>query len=257
MSEAFSSENAEEKGNDEYESLEEYIFQTDRDTEREIGKPIRLQKWQERQLRIIKSKIGTNAVEVVARSYLMGLSRLREGNKENVDELNELLTKFLIVVGQDPRNTREIDAIDERVMGHEASIDEPSDSTLTDPYRFKLRESAVSEVENSYVQDAFFGAWIHRYVASLGFLDSEFITPDAENRLTSMSASIEKSVGDTRGEVEEMITQFLGSCVVYWAQEGVNKETYDHWVDMCEMLSDDKEEACMEILDKVEVYVDD
>lgn len=257
MSDAFSSQEAEEKGEQDYETLEEYIFQTQRDKDKEIGKAMRFRSWQEMQLRIIKNKIGTNAVEVVARSYLMGLSRLREEHQENVEDAGDMLTKFLMVVGKDPRNTSTINHIGDTISDYE--IDEPykDEASLGDPRNYKVRQSAVSEVENNYVQDSFFGPWIHRYVAALGFLDSEFVTDVTEDKLSSFSSAVAESVEDAREEIESLIMDYISMSQAHWIDEGLDRETYEALEDVVGHMKTDYAHTCEKLLENSQQFIEE
>lgn len=252
MAEVFSSENAEESGEPEYESLEEYIFETDRDPEAEISKAMRFRSWQEMQLRIIKNKIGTNAVEVVARSYLMGLSRLREDHHDEVESASEMLVNFLMVVGSDSRNNETVTHISNELGNY--NIEEPhsDEHDLGDPRNYKVRESAVSEVENTYVQDAFFGPWIHRYVTALGFLDSEFVTEVTDDKLSSFSGAVAESMDEARDEIESMIMDYISMSQAHWVHDGIDEETYHSLRDIVKLMETDRAETCEVLLDRSE-----
>lgn len=256
MSNAFSSSDAEEGGNGQYETLEEYIFQTDRDKENEVNKAMRFRDWQQMQLRIIKNKLGTNSVEVVARSYLMGLSKLREDYNEEVDEASEMLTDFLMVVGTDPRNSETVNHIAGELSDYQ--IREPTDEygNLSEPKNFKIRESAVSEVENTYVQDAFFGPWIHRYVASLGFLESELVTEVTESKLSSFGSAVSESMEVARDEIESLIMDYISMSQAHWIMEGLDEETHSKLEDVVSKMDTDRKEACERLLDQSEIHIE-
>lgn len=257
MSDALSSDNAEEKDAQAYETLEEYIFETDRDRDKEINKPMRFRNWQEMQLRIIKNKLGTNAVEVVARSYLMGLARLRDDHHEEVENVSEMLTEFLIVVGQDPRNSETVEHISERLQRYD--IDEPqgNEDALGDPRNYKVRESAVSEVENNYVQDAFFGPWIHRYVAALGFLDSELVTEVTESKLSSFSSAVSESMETARDEIESMIMDYISMSQAHWISSGIDQEMYEGLKEVVSLMETDRKETCKKLLERSEDFMEE
>lgn len=257
MGGAFSSEEAEEAGEQSFDSLEEYIFQTDRDKESEINKSMRFRSWQEMQLRIIKNKLGTNSVEVVARSYLMGLAKIREDHHEEVDDVSEMLTKFLMVVGSDPRNSETVTHISNSLANYD--VDEPTsdDHDLMDPRNYKIRESAVSEVENTYVQDAFFGPWIHRYVAALGFLESELVTDVTEEKLSSFSSAVTESMGDARDEIESMIMDYVSMSQAHWIHEGINEADYDQLKEVVKLMQTERKETCEKLLSRSQDLIGD
>lgn len=252
----FSSDEAEEQGEQDFETLEEYIFETERDHESEVKKAMRFRDWQEMQLKIIKNKLGTNAVEVVARSYLMGLSRLREDHHEEVDEVSDMLTEFLIVVGSDPRNNETVDHIGEKLTSFEIGEPMTGENKLKDPRSYRIRESAVSEVENNYVQDTFFGPWIHRYVATLGFLDSELVTDVTEDKLSSFSSAVANSMGDARDEIESMIMDYISMSQGHWIHEGVDQGDFDRLADIVEMMETERKETCQRLLERSEDLTD-
>jgi len=255
MSEAFSSENAEEEGKKEFDSLDEYIFETDRETEKETSKSIRFRDWQEMQLNIIRNKIGTNTVEVVARSYLMGLARLRKQHHEDVEGLSEMLVEFLMVVGSDSDNNETVDHVHSGLSDY--TVEEPQNlqGELSEPKRYSIRESALSEVENNYVENSFFGGWIHRYVAALGFLDSEFLTDTTENYLSSFSSAVSESMDGARDEIESMIQDFISMSQGYWVHNGIDKETYDKLNEIVDMMETDRKETCKQLMERSEDLV--
>lgn len=257
MSDTLSSDEATEQGEQEYKSLEEYIFETQRDMDNEMGKSLRLRSWQELQLRYIKNRINTNAVEVMVRSYSMGLRELRSEYGEEPDELSDILSKMVEVIHKDPRNRGAIDDISDDIMNYSSDISEPSGGQLSEPKRYRFRESEVSEVENTYIDDAFFGGWIHRYVATLGFLNSEFLQNDPEQRLSSFMASLSESFEQTRDEIESMAVDFLGVSITYWTTNGLSKELHEEWKELAEMLSDERQQKCEEILDMAEKYIEE
>lgn len=247
---AFSSDDAEEQEAGDYETLEEYIFETQRDKDKEIKKSIRFRKWQEMQLRVIKNKLGTNAVEVVARSYLMGLSRLRDSHHGEVDDMTEMLTDFLIVVGSDPRNNETVDHISDTLGDYSLRDPEYGEDNLVDPRAYKVRESALSEVENTYGQDAFFGPWIHRYVAALGFLDSELVTEVTEKKLSSFSSAVAESMEDARDEIESMIMDYVSMSQAHWIHDGIDHEMYRKLRDVVEHMETGRKGTCTKLLDR-------
>ncbi len=257
MSDALSSENAEESGKESYETLEDYIFDTERDREKEVNKAIRFRNWQEMQLRIIKNKLGTNAVEVIARSYLMGLSRLREDHHEEVEDVSKMLTEFLIVVGKDPRNSETVEHISSKLQRYDVPEPKQSSDNLGDPRNYKIRESAVSEVENNYVQDAFFGPWIHRYVAALGFLDSEMVTEVTEKKLSSFSSAVNKSMDDARDEIESMIMDYISMSQAHWIHDGMDMDMYESLREVVEMMGTERKETCEKLLDRTEDLINE
>lgn len=249
MTDPFSSEQAEEQEAEDYETLEEYIFNTERDHDKEISKSIRFREWQQLQLRIIKQKIGTNAVEVVARSYLMGLARIRDAHEDDIGEMSEILVDFLVVVGNDPRDDSATNMVPERVTGMEFREPEALLDDITEPNRYQIRQSAVSEVEDTYADDAFFGPWIHRYVAALGFLESQFVTEATENKLSSFSSAVAESVDEARNEIESMIMDYISMSQAHWIKNGFDQEMYDKLQGVVEKMETERKETCEQLLE--------
>lgn len=257
MVDALSSDGATEESEQSYSTLEEYIFQTERDRDKEVKKAIRFRDWQEMQLRIIKNKLGTNAVEVVARSYLMGLARLRDEHHEEVESVSEMLTEFLIVVGKDARNSETVDHIGNKLGRYDVPEPIKEGDELREPRNYSIRESAVSEVENNYVQDAFFGPWIHRYVAALGFLDSELVTDVTEKKLSSFSSAVDKSMDDARDEIESMIMDYISMSQAHWIHDGMDMEMYESLKKVVKMMETDRKETCGKLLKRAEDLIED
>lgn len=257
MPDALSSEEAEEQGEDGYDSLEEYIFETQRDHEKETRKSLRFRDWQDMQLSIIKNKLGTNAVEVVARSYLMGLSRLREDHHDDIEHVSDMLTEFLITIGKDPRNEETFHKVGGAMDRIE--IEEPDDlkGELQEPRSYSIRESAISEVENNYIHDAFFGAWVHRYVAALGFLDSEMVTEVTESKMSSFGLSVSNSMDEARDEIESLVMDYISMSQGHWVQNGMSADVYESLNDVVEMMQTERKETCELLLERSEDMIKD
>jgi len=255
MSDAFSSEEAQEQDKDGYETLEEYIFQTERDHEKEIRKSIRLRNWQDMQLKIIKNKLGTNAVEVVARSYLMGLSRLREDHHDDIEKVSELLTEFLITIGKDARNEETLHKIGGKMDRIKLKETTELKDALQDPKSYSIRESAVSEVENNYVDDAFFGPWVHRYVATLGFLDSEMVTERTECKMSSFSSSVSNTMDEAGDEIESLVMDYISMSQGHWVENGMTRGMFESLGDVVAMMETDRKETCEMLLERSEDMV--
>jgi len=257
MSDAFSSKDADEKGKDGYDTLEEYIFETERDHEKEVQKSIRFRDWQNMQLSIIKNKLGTNAVEVVARSYLMGLSRLRGDHHDEIEMVSDMLTEFLITIGKDPRNEETFHKVGGAM--DRITVDEPEDlkGELQDPRSYSVRESALSEVENNYVHDAFFGAWVHRYVAALGFLDSEMVTEVTESKMSSFSTSVSNSMDEARDEIESLVMDYISMSQGHWVENGIREDVFESLEDVVSMMETDRKETCEMLLERSQDMIRD
>lgn len=257
MESPLSSEQAEEQSNGDYETLEEYIIETERDRDNEIGKAMRFRDWQEMQLRIIKDRIGTNAVEVVARSYLMGLKRIRSDHHEEIEGMSEMLTEFLIAIGNSEGNDRTYLRTAKDIEEFEVEDPNVTGQSVNEPRRYKIQESAVSEVERFYIQDAFFGPWVHRYVAALGFLDSQFVTQKTEDYLSSTASAVSNSMDEAREEMESMIMDYISMSQSAWIEDGLRERTHDHLREAVTRMETSRRETCMALLERSEDFIRD
>lgn len=250
-----SSDDGKENSPSDYDSLEEYIFNTTREDEDEEKKQIRFREWQEMQLKAIMQTLGTNRVEVVARSYLMGLERVREKHYEDVDSLADLLVDFLQVIGNDARNRDVINEIHGKVGEYEIPEPTVENANLTDPKHCRIRRSALSEVQNDYIDKGFFGAWIHRYIASLGFLDSELLNDFVEDNLSSVGAYVTDSVDESRFEVERLVQDYISLSIPFWIENGLPEETYDRLNNIVSMMETDRQQPCDKMMNRVDDLV--
>lgn len=256
MSDPLSSNGAEEKAVQDYGSLEEMVFETDRDHDNEVEKGIRLYTWQDAQYKYIKNRMGTKKSEVVLRSFSMGLRRIRERHKEDSDELSNLYNLLYEAVSMEVGNRRAKDEIYNELNDFEQPIEVDAGSSLTNSTKYPLRDSEMAELQNHYINDAFFGGWAWRVVSALGLKDSELLSNDTEDRLNSLTASIEESVDEAMKELERMAVDYLGTTFTYWSTEGLTQKQYDKWCEICEVLTGDEKEKCKSTLDAAEQFVE-
>jgi len=210
-----------------YDTLEESIFKTERNHDKEITKGVRLEKWQYGLINTICREIGTNTVEVVLRAYVEGVKEIRDEFGEDAKDLSTIfmnINRFL----EDLKGRREyIEEVEGQI--HIEGIKDPrwGERDLREGSTFYLPKSVVSEVNKFYVEWCGFGGWIHRTIIGFGLRKSEFAGQRTKEKFNEEIESIRVSIGEDRKNLERGLAFFCDLNTSYWINNGVDDETVE------------------------------
>lgn len=219
-----------------YDTLEEYIAYTSRDTDNETRKTVLLTDWQEAQMKLIKNSIGCTTVDVCNRAYKMGLRTLRERLGDEIGSLTDLELEFLSLISNMERADDRVQDTQRRVLNIEVGpIDEYGE--LQDRRTFKIENSILAEVEDTFIENAFFGSWIHRVLIGLGFSESENITTQVEDNTTRIISQLDDEFGRSRQTLEQEINDFVGHNYGFWTREGIRNQVHTKLMEISQNMT--------------------
>lgn len=238
-----------------YETLEEYIMSTERDHDMEESKPMRVFQWQKTLMRIIEVEIDTNDTEIGLRAYPMGLSMLRENHGSDIEQIASLLNEFVKVYTNDIKNTEVVDETDESINQQEIEQPYEENASLTDPIRFKIQASYLSEAERNYADHAFMKGWIHRHIMAIGLGKSRHTQKTHENKISSYEAAFSKAIDELRQSIEDEIMSYVQRSEMVWRDVGLAEEVYEGLCDMLDLMNTDNRDDLEYKLGQIEDFV--
>ncbi len=241
---------------DGYRHLEEYIFQTARNHDREVRQGIRLWKWQDMQVMVVKDHIGTNKVEVLLRAFSMGLNNLRPKTAENLDGLNDIVTTSFYTFGNMHNSMRGVGDFESAVLGLNYDLNVTSEWELSDSSGAAFRDSELSEVQDSYVTDLFMGSWIKRALIAIGMGESKASTNRTDRNVKKLVDDISRITTEAREDFERELTGIIAYNHQFWKDEGIRKKNYGKLVEIKNMMETDCKNTVEYLLDDLEDSVE-
>jgi len=216
-----------QSNHDGFDSLEERIFNTERDHEREVSSGVRLEYWMDSLVNTINGEIGTNKVEVMVRAYTEGLKVLREEFKEDSEdiywiseELDDLIQEFC----GDHRYANEIE-----MTRLEREVERPNypNRKYMEPTGVSMKDSERSEVNKFFKDWLGFGGWIHRRVLALGLGNSDYIKPRQEKHCEEDMEKLRKRANDCRNSLENVCRKFAHVNMTHWLDNGISEDHFE------------------------------
>jgi hypothetical protein len=235
-----------------YGSLEEYIFDTDRNHDREIRSTARLWEWQEAQVQLIKSNIGTNKTEVRLRAFSMGLKSLREGTSEDLDKVGELYIISIRNIQNMYGDCRGVGEFENSINSTEFDLSCSDRWEKTDPISLTLRDSEHSEVRDSYVTDMLFGAWIWRVLIALGLRESKYSTGKTQSLCNEILTEVDQIAYKAKELIEKSMREFVSANYPDWKEDGISKKNYQRVQEMLDYMETDNREMVELVLNDLE-----
>jgi len=235
-----------------YNSLENRCFDEQIDYETARAKSIRFRSWQDTALDAVKRESGTNRVQVVYSAYMMGLKKVRDVVSINrISDLGDFRanTRNLMLDWlHDPLETHEMT---DRAVSGEINDPVTHHGSVGDPTHCYIKDSAVSEVEDTFKVDAKFGGWIHRAMVSLGLTKAKSIERGLENHAAEVRRAIDGAYDKSRIREEQIFRWYLSESYPYWIEEGVKQEQLDLVRENVELMETDNARVCEVMLDSV------
>lgn len=239
-----------------YDTIEEFIMNTERDEDKEVGKSIRMFKWQEMLMTMIEVEINTKKSEIAARAYPMGVSILRNDHKGDVDEIATMLHEFMKVYTSDGKNLENADKTNDRLTDKEIEQPYEEENTLTDSKRYPIPDSYLSEADRDYADHSFMKGWIHRHIMALGLGKSENTEELHENKISSYAAAFSNAIDDLRESVEGEIMNYVQRSEMTWRRRGLSEGVYDGLMELTEHMETDNKEDLEFKLQDLERFVE-
>lgn len=233
-----------------YDTLEEYICATDRDSDSEVRKNINYWGWMQTQLKGIKVPKKTNKSEVGLRAFSMGLKILRQGNRSDIQSLNEFFVEYTGFIGNNPDDIKAFERYSE-ISKHEMGVDGDY-GELSESSTFPFRESEASEMNNTFIDDLMMDESIFRYVMAAGLTKSETVDEITSRRVESITEEIKGLVSELREEFEMDAVSFITDNFPKWAREGISDEKLEEIKDIVSMMETEHKERAEYVVESLE-----
>lgn len=228
------------EGND-YGSLEERIFNTSRNHDRELQKTIRLAGWQEMVVNKINNRIGTNQSEVLNRAYSEGLKIIRDEIGEMINGVVNLFLEASEVYDNTVRDEINVLPLQNNLVNVDTNNNR--DYELSEPTSIPIRDSELSEVKKTFIDNAYFGGWVHRDIIGLGLGTSEFAGKRITIEVEKIVQDIEYVMETVRSNVERAMADFLLENLTFFMEEGMDEVAYQHLLEFRELMETDRKDA--------------
>lgn len=236
-----------------YSTLEERCFNESIDYDTATRKSIRFRQWQEMAIDKVKNKSGTNRSQVVYSAYLMGLKQIRDVVEiSRVHELAQIRELMRDIAGTYRHDNYEDEERFDMALSGEIKDPLKHHGKVQEPVSCILKDSAVSEVKDTFEIDAKFNPWIHRSMVSLGLLKSGTCGPTLMQKAKEASRAVDGKYDQSRQIEESKVKEYLSHNVSYWLINGIKQGQYEMLQDAVDMMTTGMEPYCRQMMGSIE-----
>jgi len=223
---------------DGFDSVELRAYNRELEEDETLFHTVRIRGWQKVALSTIKNKSGTNLSESAGASYMEGLQTIRDTLVDNdIDELIMFMEKASEAIMADDH--------DEGTLNESLSyilIDDIQDpfrehGRIEEPVNVKLRDSAYSEVCDTFDQDLNTGGWIHRAMVAIGIQQSSSCHKRLKKKASEVEEGTAEVIAQSRREIESGFQDYVISNMPFWRENGIRKEKADALLDAAESMN--------------------
>jgi len=236
-----------------YKNLERRCFQESIDYEDSTSTSMRLRQWQVLAIDTVKDNSGTNQTQVLYSAYLEGLSVMRDvidrGRIKELGEVNSILRK---ISTEYTNYSTEQQQLFSNAVGDKIGDPFVHHGAVSDPYHFVCKDSAKSEVKDTFEADAMFDPWIHRSVISLGLESSDTIGSTLQDKVQEVKRGLSGMYDKSRLRSEESLKYIVSSNYQYWLDNGIVKEQLDDLRKSISLMETEHKSVCDFILSDIE-----
>lgn len=238
----FSTEDAIDEG---YENLEKRCYAEDIDHDNALSKTIVFRTWEKQGMSWVKSKSASNLTQVGYSAYFEGVSIIGDIiGREEIKSFEDLIEARLSMMGN--YHHTEMDLYELSDMMEIETVSDPMKGTqaCTEHIRVKFKDSAYSQIEDTYATDAEFGPWIHRAIVVIGLLNSDTIPDKFRSEAENVRDEFVNAYGEARSRYEEVFYQYIGKNYQFWVENGIHSDAYHMLVDAVNSMKGDMREPC-------------
>jgi hypothetical protein len=237
----------------EYKNLERRCFKESVDYEESTTSSIRLRDWQVLAINTVKNKSGSNQTQVLYSAYLEGLSVVRSViDRERIKDLGEI-NELLVKLSTDYTNYQtEQDELYSNALGDEITDPLRHHGKCGDTFTFVCKDSAKSEIKDTFEADSKFGPWIHRSIISLGLDSSDTIGRTLVDNVYEVKRAVSGMYDKSRSQTEGSLKNIITNNYQYWLDNGMLREQLDDFRKSVGLMETHHKSVCEITLDEVE-----
>jgi len=245
---------------DEYEgdygSLEDRIYNSRRPpSDEEVQHTVRIENWQISQVEIITTTINTSKAEVLAKSYIHGLSEVRdEITLDRLQRVSELRTEFLKLLMNG--ESTEVDegkhhsALQDSEIDLKVKMGDGSTRTVGVP----IPRSVMSEVKDSFLDKMSMSGGFHRLCITAGLSDSESSTDTTEEYKVEMFDTMEDALEKSEEMVESSVADYVATISFEWHHHDVDKDKVEQIQNMVDKMNTRHKEKAAHFLETMDRF---
>lgn len=232
-----------------YDSLEEFIFGTSRNTDNESELTVRIYQWQYDVSKTIADEILTGKTTVLNRAYMVGLKDMRL-SLPRLSDLTNLHMELRSFIGS---GFTQDNVYRYYVDNHVNSFVDVS-NYMDVQYKSKpdvkmrMRDSVIAEVTDKYTDVI---VPFHRHVLAFGFRHSEYILPPELERCEVCISAFEESLGEYIHIFEKMVAESVSMSLTGGDYSNAH-EALSALENMVEMMNTDWVSQIEEAIDIIE-----
>jgi len=223
---------------DGFDSVELRAYNRELDEDETLFHSVRVRDWQKIALNTVKNKSGTNMSESAGASYMEGLQRIRNTLVDNdIDELILFMEKASDAIMADNHDGESLD----KSLSHIVidGIEDPfrNHGRTVETVNVKLKDSAYSEVCDTFMQDLNTGGWIHRTMVSIGISESSSCHKRLKDRASDVELETAEVIAESRREIESGFQSYVMSNMQYWRENGIQEAKAEALVEAAEAMN--------------------
>lgn len=223
---------------DGFDSVELRAYNRELEEDETLFHTVRIRGWQKIALNTIKNKSGTNISESAGASYMEGLQTIRSTLVDkDIDELVLFMEKASEAIMSDDHDEGSLNESLSYVL-----IDD-----IEDPFRehgrteetvnVKLKDSAYSEVCDTFDQDLNTGGWIHRAMVSIGIQQSSSCHKRLKDKASEVEEGTAEVIAQSRREIESGFQDYVMANMSFWRENGIYKSKAEALLEAAESMN--------------------
>lgn len=236
--------------NGEFETLEERIFQTNRDPEEEFRISVRMEVWQRSAVENIAETTGASKADVLNALYAEGLETIRE--EIGWERMSELFTmRFVLhqISSVTYVDEGSVKRVHQQTQQAKLDVDTDPQGNEKKVVNVPVRDSIVSEVKDNFIDRMHIpDADFHRSLIVFGFLSSDTMKGIYMEYASDMLEDMKRAYGESREIIERTFRGFLSYSLPEWS-DGEHHPDYEDIAAYIERMETRHKEPCKRMME--------
>lgn len=239
-----------------YETLEEWIFKSERDQEQETRISVRPETWQITYVDLISTEMGTNKSEVYNRVFSAGLMVIRDRiGWERLKNVHDMRNSILKLIIGHKFDDNVILSIQREMQRNQFEINSFPQGSIGEPANIPVKKSVVSEIQEHFADRSHMKASeLYRVIIGCGIGESKNYTEGGEGYVSDMVISVDEAISKTRSMFQRLFIRFvsMADSLNYNYSEGFIEDLEDFY----KLMDEDKQKYVEGILSRMEDELD-